>query len=270
MQLKGKVALITGGGTGIGAEIAKRFAAEGATVCICGRREQCLDQVIDALPPGTAVKCVGDVTKPADIERIVAKTLGLNNRIHVLVNCAGASSLGSVTTSNLEEWRKTMEINLVGPFLLMRAVIPLMVREGGGSIINVSSLAGIRCLSEASAYCASKAGLIMLTQQAALDYGQHNIRCNAICPGFVYTDMTKGGFGKLAAGFGVKMETLVETLLKDVPMPNPVGPDKIAGVCSFLASDDSSYITGAVIPVDGGSSIVDVFGAGVRKISGHY
>lgn len=265
MNLKGKIALITGGGTGIGAAIAKRFVAEGAKICITGRREEYLDKVIKMLPPGTAVKCPGDVSKPEDILRMVKAALAFGDEINVLVNCAGLSTAGSITDVEIDEWKKTMEVNLIGPFLLMRAVIPQMIKAGGGSVINISSLASMRCIPKSSAYCASKAALNMLTQQAALDYGPYKIRCNAVCPGFVYTDITERHFGKLAEKIGTDIENLVSNAFKEVPLRHPAAADEISGICSFLASDDSSYMTGTVIPVDGGTAIVDVFPTGLKR-----
>jgi NAD(P)-dependent dehydrogenase (short-subunit alcohol dehydrogenase family) len=265
MKLRGKIALVTGGGTGIGAAIARRFVAEGARICITGRREHCLDKVMETLPPGTAVKCPGDVSRPEDIERMVESALTFGEGINVLVNCAGVGTKGSITEADLDEWRKTLEVNLIGPFLLMRTVIPHMIKAGGGSVINVSSLASMRCIPEASAYCASKAALNMLTQQAAFDYGAYKIRCNVVCPGFVFTDMTEGHFGQMAEEIGTDMETLITNAFKDVPLRQPATADKLAGICSFLASDDSSYLTGTVIPVDGGTAIVDVFPTGLKR-----
>lgn len=268
MNLQGKVALVIGGGSGIGAAIARRLAADGARLCIAGRREEYLDQVAGSLPPGTAVKCPGDVSRSADIERMVAAALTLSGRIDVLVNCAAMSSPGSITGCDPGEWRQTVEVNLVAPFFLMRAVIPHMIAGGGGSIVNIASLAGLRCVPETSAYAASKAGLIMLTQQAALDYGCHKIRCNVVCPGFVYTAMTEAPFGELARSVGADTRTLIERAFTDIPLREPATADKIAGICSFLAGDDSSYMTGVVIPMDGGTAIVDAFGPAVQRAAG--
>lgn len=259
MILKGKTAIVTGGGTGIGAAIAKRFVAEGAKVCIVGRRENVLEQVISSLPKGTAVKCPGDVTQPGDVERILETALAFGQTVHVLVNNAGIGTAGSIIGADLEEWRKTLEINLIAPFMLMRAVIPHMIKNGGGAIVNVSSLASLRSIPEGSAYCTSKAGLNMLTKQAALDFGGQNIRCNVICPGFVYSEMTEGRFGPIAGEFHTDLSTYMDSVFRNIPTRAPGAPDDIAGICSFLASDDASYINGTVIPVDGGLSVMDPF-----------
>lgn len=265
MNLDGKVALITGGGTGIGAAIAKRFVADGAKICIVGRRQDYLDQVAESLPPGTAVKCSGDVSKPEDIERMVATVLTFGGRLDVLVNCAGVSSRGAITDVDPDEWREIIDVNLTGPFLLMKAAIPHMIKGGGGSVINISSLGGLRCLPSKSAYCTSKAGLIMLTQQAALDYGPHNIRCNVVCPGAVKTSMIEGALSSRAETIGSDATSILDIGSKEVPLRRPAVPNEISGICSYLASDDSSYMTGAVLVVDGGTAIVDAFGAAVER-----
>lgn len=264
MKLKGKVALITGGGSGIGAAVAERFVADGAKVVITGRREEQLEKVVNSLPSGTALKCRGDVSKAEDVAQMVETTLTINGGIDILVNCAGLSVLKSITNITLEEWHQTFAINLDGPFMLMQATIPHMIKGGGGSIINISSLAALRHMTDAPAYCSSKAALNVLSRQVAIDYGPQKIRCNVICPGFVKTEMTEG-FSKLAEEVGTDLDTFIANIFKNIPLRHPEGGDKIASVCSFLASEDSAYMTGVVIPVDGGTNIVDTFGAGISR-----
>lgn len=267
MSLQGKVALITGGGTGLGAAIARRYVQDGAKIVITGRRESKLDEVISTLPQGSALKCAGDVANPDDIARMVDTVLSFGNGIHILVNCAGTSGFGSITSVSVEEWQHTLQVNVVAPFLIMKAVIPLMLKSGGGSIINISSVASLRFPAKLSSYCTSKAALNALTQQAAADYGADNIRCNAICPGFFYTDMGLGGdmFPNIAKSLGTDIDTFLQEAFKDIPSRKPAYPEKIAGICSFLGSDDSSYITGVILPVDGGLTTVDAFSAGVDR-----
>ncbi|MBN1831086.1 MAG: SDR family oxidoreductase [Deltaproteobacteria bacterium] len=259
MMLKGKTAIITGGGTGIGAAITRRFAAEGAKVCVVGRREGLLEQVVQSLPSGTAVMRRGDVSEPGHIDPIIETALSFGKKIDILVNNAGIGSEGSITSAKLDEWHKTLEVNLIGPFMLMRAAIPHMIENGGGSIINISSLASLRAIPQGSAYCASKSGLNMLTQQAALDFGGDRIRCNVICPGFVFSEMTESRFGQIAKDMGADLDNLMARVFRDIPSREPAQPEKIAGLCAFLASDEASYITGAVIPVDGGLTSMDPF-----------
>jgi NAD(P)-dependent dehydrogenase (short-subunit alcohol dehydrogenase family) len=258
MKLSGKIALVTGGGTGIGAAIAERFVLEGAKVCITGRRREKLDDVLKALPTGAAVTCQGDVTDLGDVERMVSTALGLGGHLDVLVNNAGVISVGPVADLDLDGWRKTLEVNLTGAFLMIKAVIPSMIDSGGGSIINISSVGGIRCIPEGAAYCVSKAGLIMLSQQVALDYGGHNIRSNAVCPGWVRTPMSDQEMDDLAGDLGIDREGAFARVAQDVPMGRVAKAQEIAGMCTFLASADASFMTGAALVVDGGSAIVDV------------
>jgi meso-butanediol dehydrogenase/(S,S)-butanediol dehydrogenase/diacetyl reductase len=260
MSLEGKVALITGGGMGIGAAIAKRFVEEGAKVCISGRRQELLDEVARSLPARSLITCSGDVSKDADVERMVQATLAFGGKLNVLVNNAGIHPPGSVTGIESAAWRQTLEVNLTGPFLLMKASIPYMIQGGGGSIINIASLAGLRCLPGMPAYCSSKAGLIMLTQQAALEYGPSKIRCNVVCPGGVRTATVDSTLGELAQKLGTDKTGVYVRLSSNVPLRRVAVPDEISGLCSYLASDDSSFMTGSVIVIDGGAAVVDVSG----------
>ena len=265
MRLKGKVALITGGGAGIGAAVAERFVAEGAKVCITGRRQEVLDQAVAGYPPGSAVACPGDVSRDEDAERMVATALNFGGKIDILVNNAGVSTQGGVVDLDSATWREGLEVNLTGPFLLMKGVIPHMIKNGGGSIINISSLGGVRSLPHMAAYAAAKAGLIMLTQQAALDYGRQGVRCNVVCPGAILTAMMDGPLGFVAAVLKMDKEAVVKLGSSDVPLRRMAHPWEVAGTCVYLASEDSSFTTGAVIMVDGGASIVDVGRVAVER-----
>lgn len=265
MKLEGKVALITGGGTGIGAAIAKRFVEEGAKVCISGRRKEMLEEVSKSLPEGTTTACPGDVSKEDDAKRMVEATVDFGGTIDVLVNNAGVSAQGPVADLDLDGWNNIISVNLTGPFLLMKASIPIMIEKGGGSIINVSSVGGMRCLPGMPAYCTSKAGLIMLTQQAALDYGPFNVRCNAVCPGGIKTTMTEKEFGSIGKMLGIDPETFFGIISSELPLRRFGEPSEISGVCCYLASDDSSFMTGSVLLVDAGTSVVDVVGASMTR-----
>ena len=258
MKLKGKVAIVTGGGTGIGAAIAKRFVLEGAKVCITGRRKGMLDAVVEALPYGSGVTCNADITDPAEVERIVATALDLWGKIDILVNNAGVGAVGGVGGHDIDLWRATLETNLTAPFLLMRAILPHMIKNSGGSLVHISSVAGVRSAPEAAAYCTSKAGLIMLGQQVALDYGKYGIRSNIVCPGWVRTPMSEHEMDELGGMIGKNREEAFDEVVKDLPLNRVATPDEIARVCVFLVSDDSSFMTGAVLLVDGGGAVVDV------------
>ena len=257
MKLKGKVALVTGAGTGIGAAVAKRFVAEGARVCVTGRRLQKLEEVVKGLPSGSGLASKGNVANPEDVDRMVSAAVKWAGRLDILINNAGVTTFGAVAGLDIAVWRETIDTNLTGPFLMMRASIPHMIRAGGGSIINISSLAGLRCPPEFAAYCSSKAGLNMLTQQVALDYAPHNIRCNAICPGWVRTPMGEEDMEKLAEKLGISLEQAFTTAVKNVPQKRMSDPSEIAAICVFLASDEAPYMTGSVVVADGGASIVD-------------
>jgi len=265
MKLEGKVALITGGGTGIGAAIAKRFVDEGAKICITGRRQEMLDKVAQSMPPDSVTTCSGDVTDFKDIEKMLNTTMKFGGKLDVLVNNAGIDPGGTVVDLDLELWKKVIDINLTGPFLAMKASLPHMIQNGGGSIINIASLGGLRCLPGMPAYCTSKAGLIMLTKQAALDYGPFKVRCNAVCPGATRTAMLEEALTPLTESLTTDIDGVFAHISSNIPLRRVAAPDEVTGICSFLASDDSSFMTGSVLLLDGGASIVDVSGAALSS-----
>jgi meso-butanediol dehydrogenase/(S,S)-butanediol dehydrogenase/diacetyl reductase len=263
MKLQGKVALVTGGGAGIGAAITKRFVEEGAKVCITGRRKKVLDKVAQSLPKESVATCSGDVSKDKDVARMVETAVKFGGTLDVLVNNAAISIQGPVADLDPAVWQQVIGVNLTGPFLLMKASIPHMIKAGGGSIINISSVGGLRCLPGFPAYCTSKAGLIMLTQQVALDYGAQNIRCNAVCPGGIKTDMTKHDFGQFGKMLGMEPDAYFKLISEELPLKRFGKPEEMGGICTFLASDDSSFMTGAALVIDAGTAIVDVVGASI-------
>lgn len=261
MKLKGKTALITGGGKGIGAAIAKRFVAEGAKVCISGRQIEALDETTGALTSGMVVPCTGDVTNLSDVQRMVDTTVDFGGGIDILVNNAGIDTAGSVVDLDPEVWQQVMNVNLTGPFLTMKATIPHMIKAGGGSIINISSLGGLRCLPAMPAYASSKAGLIMLTKQVALDYGPRKIRCNVVCPGATRTKMLENSLRPLGDVLKTDIDGVFAHITSTTPLRRVATPEEMTGICTYLASDDSTFMTGSVLLIDGGAAIVDVSGA---------
>ncbi len=261
MQLKGKVALITGAGTGIGRALAERFVTEGAKVCIVGRRQAVLDKVVQAAPTGAMMACAGDVTNVADTQRMAAATVAWGGKIDVVVNCAAIDPGGAVAEVDPAVFRKVLEVNVIGPFQVMQATIPHMIKGGGGSIINISSLGGLRCLPTMAPYCTSKAALNMLTQQAALDYGRNKIRCNVVCPGATLTESFGDAVGPMMKALNTDVNGVVARIMANVPLRRAAQPEEMTGVCVYLASDDSSFMSGCILTVDGGASIVDVSGA---------
>ena len=265
MKLEGKVALITGGGTGIGAAIAKRFVDEGARICITGRRQEMLDHVARTLPKDKVITCSGDVTEYKDILKMVETTLSFGGKLDVLVNNAGIDPGGTVVDLDPEIWKKVIDTNVTGAFLAMKAAIPHMIHDGGGSVINISSLGGLRCLPGMAAYCTSKAALIMLTKQAALDYGPFKVRCNAVCPGATRTPMLEEALRPLAKTLKTDVDGVFARISSNTPLHRVASPDEMGGICSFLAGEDSLFMTGSVLLLDGGAAIVDVSGAALSS-----
>jgi NAD(P)-dependent dehydrogenase (short-subunit alcohol dehydrogenase family) len=261
MNLNGKIALITGGGQGIGSAIAQRFVADGARICITGRSQAKLDAIAGALPSELATTCAGDVSKDEDATRMVETTVKFGGRIDILVNNAAIDPGGSVVKLDPKLWREVIETNLTGPFLLMKAAIPFMIKNGGGSIINIASIGGLRCLTGMPAYASSKAGLIMLTQQVALDYGPYKVRSNVVCPGGTRTAMTERSLGRLEKTLNTDLDGVFKVISSGLPLRRFAAPEEITGICSYLASDDSSFMTGSVLLIDGGAAVVDVSGA---------
>ena len=265
MQLEGKVALVTGGGTGIGAAVAQRFVAEGAKVVITGRRREMLEEVAGSVPAGSISIFAGDVTEEGNAQKMVEAALALGGKLDVLVNNAAIEINAGVVDMDPADWRKMLEINLTGPFLMMKAAIPKMIEGGGGSIINVASVAGVVVPPGAPAYCATKAGVIHLSKQVALDYGKQGIRCNAVCPGPVRTKMLEGNFVPMAEVLKTDMDGVFKEMGKHVPVGHTAYPKDIAGLFAFLASDDSSFMTGSTLLIDGGVHIIDPFAAAIGQ-----
>jgi len=259
--LKGKVALITGGGSGIGAAIARRFTAEGAKIVITGRRKDALAETVAACPEGSVLPFAGDVRSYDDVQAMIAATIEFGGKIDILVNNAGIDPPGTVVDVPIEQWTSVIETNLFGPFYTMRAALPHMIEAGGGSIVNIASLAGLRRIPAMAAYCSSKSGLIGLSQSVALDYGKYNIRCNVVCPGATRTVMLEKAMSGLAASLETDITGALDFMTRFNPLPHPASTDQITGAVVFFAGDDSAMITGTVLPVDSGSCVVDPNGA---------
>jgi meso-butanediol dehydrogenase/(S,S)-butanediol dehydrogenase/diacetyl reductase len=254
VRLEGKVAIVSGGGTGIGAATARRCAAEGAKVVVTGRRPEPLEEVA-ADTVGLAIP--GDATDPAHAPAVVAATLERFGGLDVVIANAGVGFGGSAGDVDDERWARTIDVNLTGPLRLVRAAIPALVERGGGSIVLVSSISGLVASTESAAYMASKVGLIGLARSLAVDYGPNGIRANAFCPGWVVTPMADEGADELAEARGITREEAYLLGTEQVPLRRPATAEEMASCVLFLASDESSYVTGAVIVADGGTTIVD-------------
>jgi NAD(P)-dependent dehydrogenase (short-subunit alcohol dehydrogenase family) len=253
--LEGKVALITGGGSGIGEACARLFANEGAKVAVMGRRPEPLRRVAGETGGLTAP---GDAAQAADCARAVAATVEAFGRLDVLVSCAGVEREGSVTTTTPEEWRAVMDANLEAMMQIARAAIPSMLAGSGGSIVNVSSLAAHVAPGNMAAYVTSKSAVLGLTRSMAVDYGPLGIRVNTLSPGWVWTPMSQDEMRMYADSKGLSADEAVARATRYLPLGRMAEPIEIARCARFLASDDASFVTGATLVADGGSSAVDV------------
>ena len=248
-RLNGKIAIVTGAGSGIGRAIALAFAREGAKVAVLGRRREPLAEVVTELRQSGTDACAFpcDVANARDslvAVREVEQQLGHPN---VLVNNAGILSVSTVESISEEEWDRVMQTNLKGPFLMSRAVLPSMRLAGGGSIVNIGSVLGLVAMKQRAAYCASKGGVTMLTKAMAIDHAHENIRVNCICPSIVETELVQGLFADSEAGRQTR-----DARIATLPLGRFGKPVDIADLALFLASDESSWMTGTAIPVDGG------------------
>jgi meso-butanediol dehydrogenase / (S,S)-butanediol dehydrogenase / diacetyl reductase len=246
-------AIVTGGGTGIGAAIARRLAADGFAVAVTGRRREPLDEV--AAETG-ALAVVADTGEPADAQKAVEAAKGAFDRLDVLVCNAGIGLGGTVEEQSPEAWDAVLRTNLTGAFLACRAALPELVRTRG-SIVTISSDSGLRAGPRSAAYCTAKAGLIMLTQCIALDYGPRGVRANCICPGWVRTPMADEAMDALGELRGADREGAYELVSSRVPLRRPGRPEEIAAAVAWLTSEDAGFTTGAVVVIDGGNSVVD-------------
>lgn len=257
-----RVAIVTGGGTGIGAATARALAASGVSVIVTGRRAGPLEDVADRIG---GVGVVADVTKEEDWERVAHSAVERFGGVDILVANAGIEAFGSVETVTLDDWSAVQRTNVDGVLLGIRAVAPAMRDRGGGSIVVVSSVAGLTSGPEYAAYVTSKTAVLGLVRSAAVDLGPDRIRVNAVCPGWTRTEMSERETEVMAAEEGTSADELWGTLVEPLPLGRAADPEEIAACIEFLTGPGASFVTGAVLVADGGGSAVDVGTLGFRS-----
>jgi len=256
-RFEGKVALITGGGTGIGAATARRLAAEGARVTLAGRRKQLLEEVATGLDAESAMVVAGDAASTVDANAMVRQTVDRFGRLDVLVANAGGLGGGLAGEIDDESWQLAITSNLDTAFRAARAALPELVRSNG-NIVFVSSIAGLAASPETAGYVTTKHALIGLTRSVARDYGPSGVRANAVCPGWVRTPMADEEMTALQDLHGITRDEAYALATKDTPLRRPAEPDEIAAVIAFIASPEAAVMTGTVLVADSGASCVDL------------
>lgn len=254
MNLKDKVALVTGAGQGIGCAIALRLAREGADVAVNDVAPTSLSQVarhVESLGR-RSLELAADVSSSEQVTDMFERHLSHFGRLDVLVNNAGIGTVQPILEFTEADWDREFDINVKGVFLCSTAAARQMIDQGGGKIINAASVAGVRAAPHIVPYCASKAAVILLTQGLALELAPHGVHVNSYAPGIIDTPMTENTNRALAFHQGLQVEDIVQQRLSKIPLGRLGTPDDIAEVVVFLASDASDYITGQCIPVGGG------------------
>ena len=248
-RLTGKVALVTGAGTGIGRACALLFAREGARVAVAARRAEPLATVTAEMAKAggetLAVQC--DVTQVRQVQDAMRAIVGRFGRLDVVVNNAGALIAATAEETSDADWDRIIDVNVKGTFLVSRAALPELRRTGGGSIINIGSILSLVGMKKRAAYCAAKGGVLLLTRAMALDHAHERIRFNCICPGLVETELIRGLFTGTP-----EREDLLRQRIEQIPLGRLGQPEDVARLAVFLASEESSWITGAALSVDGG------------------
>lgn len=254
LRLSGKIAVISGGGSGIGGATARRFAQEGASVVVTGRRPEPIQTIATEIG-GLAVP--GDAADPDHARNAISAAIDAFGGLDILVVNHGTGSGGSPGTITDEAWHSTLNANLTGSLNLVRAAIAPMAERGGGSIVLISSVAGLSAFPGEADYSVSKAGMIALARSIAVDHATARIRANVVCPGWVRTLMADETMDRLKDVHGVDRAGAYAMVTRSVPSRRPAEPEEIAACILFLASDEASFVNAAVLVVDGGGQALD-------------
>lgn len=255
MRLQDRVAIVSGGGTGIGAATARLFAREGAKVVVTGRRPEPIQAVADEVG-GRPV--AGDTADPVHVAEAVSVAREAFGGLDVVVANAGLGFGGAAADVDDERWGRTFDVNVTGAFRLVRAALPSLLERGRGSIVVVSSVSAVVSGTEGAAYQASKAALLGLTRSLAVDYGPRGIRANALLPGWVVTEMGDRAMEGLIGDAATSIEDAYGVVTRHTPLRRAASADEMAACCLFLASEESSYVTGTTLVADGGGLAVDL------------
>ncbi len=248
-RLAGKIALVTGGGSGIGRACAMAFAREGAKVALAARRPDRLQFVAREIEAagGAAMAIECDVTVPEAVESAISKVVSAFGGLGIVINNSGSVHVGTVEETSDNNWDRMIAANLTGTFLVSRAALPALRQSGSGSIVNIGSVLGLVGRKDRAAYCAAKGGVTMLTKAMALDHAHEKIRVNCICPSIVETELALESLSREP-----NLEEARRIRSGELPLGRMGTPEDVAQLAVYLASDESSWVTGAAWPIDGG------------------